>query len=96
MTYHAGFARLHAGEGSQRRNRAMFFGLDRTWLVAGHKLMFRSDVTEIQDAGQWLGSVGFTFKFTEALGMELWESKATEVGKAYATFKLGHSFKRWR
>ena len=89
-----GFARLHAGYALQRRNRAMFFGLDRAWLVGGRKLTFRSDLTEIQDAGQWLGSAGFTFKLTDALGMELWESKPSERGKAYTTFKLGYSFKR--
>ena len=94
FTYDAGFARLHAGYAFQRRNNAMFFGVDRTWVIDGHKLMFRSDVIEIQDAGQWLGSVGFTYKFTDALGMELWESKPTEKGKAYTTFKLGYSFKR--
>ena len=56
--------------------------------------MLRSVAIEIQDAGQWLGSVGFTFKFTDALGMELWESKPTEKGKAHTTFQLGYSFKR--
>jgi hypothetical protein len=94
FTYDAGFARLHAGYAVQRRNNAMFFGIDRTWLVAGHKLMFRSDVIEIQGAGQWLGSAGFTFMFTDSLGMELWQSKLTEQGMAYTTFKLGYSFKR--
>lgn len=93
FTYDAGWARLHAGWAAQRRNNAMFFGLDRTWVIAGHKLMLRTDVIEIQDAGQWLGSAGFTFQFTDALKMELWESKPTEKGKAYTTFKLGYSFK---
>ncbi len=93
FTYDAGFARVHAGYAAQRRNNAMFFGLDRTWIIEGHKLKFRTDVIEIQDAGQWLGSAGFTFQFTDAFGMELWESKPTEKGKAYTTFKLGCGFK---
>lgn len=93
FTYDAGWARLHAGWAAQRRNNAMFFGLDRTWLIEGHKLMLRTDVIEIQDAGQWLGSLGFTFQFTDSLKMELWESKPTEKGKAYTTFKLGYGFK---
>ena len=94
FTYDAGFARLHAGYAAQHRNNAMFFGLDRSWVLGGRKLLFRADVIEIQGAGQWLGSAGFTFKFTEALGIELWQSKPTERGKAYTTFKLGYSFRR--
>lgn len=93
FTYDAGFARLHGGYAVQRRNNATFFGLDRSWILGGRKLTFRSDVIEIQDAGQWLGSAGFTFKFTDAFGLELWESKPSERGKAYTNFKLGWGFK---
>lgn len=94
LTYDAVFARLHAGYALQRRNNAMFFGLDRSWVLGGRKLMFRADVIEIEGAGQWLGSAGFTVKCSEALGIELWQSKPTERGKAYTTFKLGYSFRR--
>lgn len=94
FTYDAGWARLHGGWAAQHRNNAMFFGLDRTWVIEGRKLRLRTDVIEIQDAGQWLGSLGFTFTLTEALTMELWQSKPSERGKAYTNFKLGYAFKR--
>ena len=93
FSYDTGVVRFHTGYAIQRKNNATFFGLDRSWLIDGRKLTFRSDLIEIQDAGQWLGSAGFTYKFTDALGVELWESKPTERGKAYTTFKLGYSFK---
>ena len=92
LTYDAGFARLHGGYAVQRRNHAAFLGLDRTWFVAERKLMFRSDIIQIQDKTQWLGSAGCTYKLTNSLGLELWQSKPTERGKAYTTAKLGWSF----
>jgi len=93
FTYDAGFARLHAGYAVQRRNNAIFFGFDRSWMLDGRKLTFRSDVIEIQNASQWLASAGFTFKLTNSFGLELWESKPTERGKAYTNFKMGWGFK---
>lgn len=92
FTYAAGFVRLHAGYAAQRRNNAMFFGLDRSWMLDGRKLTFRSDVIEIQNASQWVASAGFTFKLTDSVGLELWESKPTERGKPYTNFKVGWGF----
>lgn len=94
FTHDAGWVRVHAGWAAQRRNNAMFLGLDRTWVVEGHKLQLRVDTIEIQGAGQWLGSLGFTLQITDALKLELWESKPSETGKAYTNLKLGWGFRR--
>jgi hypothetical protein len=92
LTYDAQWARLHAGYAVQRRNNAAFFGVDRSWQIFERKLMFRSDIIQIQDQAQWLASVGFTYKLTKALGVELWQSKPAERGRSYTTLKFGWSF----
>lgn len=85
-------ARLHGGYAVQAGNNACFFGLDRSWLVAGRKFTFRSDILQIQDGGQWLGSLGFTYKLSEHLGMELWDNLPTRSGASYVTLKFGYGY----
>jgi hypothetical protein len=91
LTYDAQWARLHAGYAVQRHNNAAFFGVDRSWQIFERKLMFRSDIIQIENQAQWLASVGFTYKLTKVLGMELWQSKPTERGRSYTTLKFGWS-----
>ena len=86
-------ARLHAGHTFQSNNGSTFFGLDRSWRIAGRSFTLRTDMLQIQARSQWLGSIGFTYKLGEALGMELWNSIPTSRGKAYLTLKLGYSFR---
>jgi hypothetical protein len=92
-TYDAHLVRLHAGYTVQAHNNAAFVGVDRSWLVLQRKFTFRADATQIQNRAQWLASAGFTYKFTDRLNIELWQSKPTERGRSYTTAKLGCGFK---
>jgi hypothetical protein len=93
VSYDARVARLHGGYTVQARNNAIFVGLDRSWLILQRKFTLRLDATQTQNRAQWLASAGFTYKFTERLNFELWQSKPTERGRSYATAKLGGGFK---
>jgi hypothetical protein len=92
VSYETRIARLHGGYAVQARNNAFFFGVDRAWLVQGRKLTFRADVMQIQDASQWLGSAGLTYRFTPLVVFELWQSVPIKRGHAYTTGKIGWMF----
>jgi len=85
-------ARLHAGYAVQRRNNAAFVGFDRAWQVAARPLTLRADAIQIQDRAQWLASIGFTYRASKLVGLELWRSFPTERGRSYTTAKLGLNF----
>ena len=93
ITHDVHVARLHGGYTVQAHNNALFFGLDRSWLVLQRKFTLRLDATQTQNRGQWLLSGGFTYKFTDRLNVELWQTKPNERGRSYTTAKLGCAFK---
>ncbi len=92
LSHDIGWVRIHGGYAIQANNDACFFGVDHSWLVRGHKLTFRSDLLQIQDGRQWLGSAGFTCTLTKRLGIEIWNNLPTKDGKSYVTGKLGYGF----
>jgi len=91
-TLPVGRARFHAGYALQRRNEAAFVGFDRAWQVAARPLTLRADVIQIQNHAQWLASIGFTYRASQRVGLELWQSFPTERGRPYTTAKLGLNF----
>src|SRR5262245_14337870 len=51
--------RVHAGYGFQTRGDSLLLGADYSTKVGGRDLVIRSDVVEINDGDQLLGSLGF-------------------------------------
>ena len=80
--------RAHAGFGFQRDNNAAFFGLDKTLKVLERDLMLRSDVIQIQDQQQWMGSAGFIYFVHQNFAVESWVSQPFDHGKSVFTNKL--------
>jgi hypothetical protein len=93
LTHDFHWARLHGGYTVQAHNNALFFGLDRSWMLLQRKFTLRLDATQTQGRAQWLASAGFTYKFTEHWNVELWDTKPTERGRSYLTLKFGCGFK---
>ena len=93
VTHDIHFARVHGGYAVQAHNNAAFLGLDRSWLVLQRKFTLRVDATQTQNRAQWLLSGGFTYKVTEHLNVELWQTKPNERGHSYTTAKFGCAFK---
>ncbi len=89
MTENLGGLRLSAGYAVQARNNAWFAGFDRAFTVLGRKLVLRGDALEIQDHGQWLLSLGATYRFNSWLGVEVAQNRPVERGRDYSTAKLG-------
>ena len=71
----------------------MLLGLDRTVDCFGRDLVLRTDLLQIDDQHQWLGSVGFLFHFHEHIALESWVSQPFDDGPTAFTFKLDFIFK---
>lgn len=87
-THDFGWCRGHAGYGFQQKNDAAFFGLDKTIQVCERDLMLRTDVIQIDDQDQWLGSMGFIYSLLDNVAVESWVSVPFEHGKTVFTIKL--------
>ena len=85
--------RAHVGYGFQRKGAAAFVGIDKTVKVGGRDLMLRSDLVQIDDRSQWLGSAGFLLVLHKNWVLEAWASQPTERGEARFTLKLNYVMK---
>ncbi len=92
LTQDFGAFRGHVGYGFQQNNDAAFFGLDTTIPVLGRDLMLRTDLIQIQNRDQWLGSVGFIYSLHEHVAVESWVAQPFESGKTAFTLKLNLIF----
>lgn len=88
VTHDFGLVRVSAGYAVQAANNAWFAGLDRKFNVGGRPLVVRSDAIEIQNGNRWLTSLGLTYRFTPAWGVEIWRSHPTGPARDYTTAKL--------
>lgn len=93
ITKDFGWFRGHAGYGLQQNNNAAFFGLDKTVPLFDRDLMLRTDVIQIEDEGQWLGSGGFIYFLNEHMAVESWISQPFDHGDASYTLKLNLIFR---
>jgi hypothetical protein len=93
LTHDFELFRAHAGYGWQQDNNAAFFGLDKTIKLFDRDLMLRSDIIQIQDEEQWLGSLGFLYMLHKNLAIESWGSEPLEDGDTIWTIKLDLIFK---
>ena len=85
--------RAHVGYGFQRKGDAAFVGIDKTVKVGGRDLVLRSDLVQIDDRSQWLGSAGFLLVLHKNWVLEAWASQPTERGEARFTLKLNYVMK---
>jgi len=84
--------RAHAGYGFQTDNDSVLLGADYTLKVNGRDLVLRSDVIEIQDQDQFLGSFGFLYVINPNLVLETWASQPFEDGRTVGTLKFDFVF----
>jgi hypothetical protein len=76
------------GYGLQVKNDGGFFGLDKTVPLFRRDLMLRTDIIQIENERQWLGSVGFLYLLHKSWALESWVSQPTEHGQTSFTIKL--------
>jgi len=84
--------RLHAGYGFQTDNDSVLLGADYGLKVGGRTLLIRSDVVEINDQDQFLGSLGFLLVINKSLVLESWASQPFEDGRTVGTIKFNLVF----
>jgi hypothetical protein len=83
-----GWFRTHAGYGFQTDNNSVLLGLDKTWKVFERDFVLRSDLIQIQNEGQWEGSLGFLYALNKYLVLESWVSQPFDHGDPIFTVKL--------
>ncbi len=88
----AGLFRAHAGYGFQAHGNSVLLGLDKTLKVYDRELVLRTDAVQIQDQGQWMGSVGFLYALHKNFVFESWASQPFDHGSAIFTAKLNLVF----
>ena len=93
LTHDFKLLRAHAGYGLQHDGDAAFFGLDKTVKLFNRDLMLRSDIIQIDDASQWLGSLGGIYFFHKNWALESWVSQPTDHGGTRFTIKLNFILK---
>jgi hypothetical protein len=93
LTHDFKLLRAHAGFGLQQGNDAAFFGLDKTVKLFERDLMLRTDIIQIDDQDQWLGSAGFIYFAHEMFAIESWVSQPLDHGKPSFTLKFDLIFK---
>jgi len=92
LTQDFGFLRGHLGYGNQDGEDSFFVGLDKTFKVWERDLMLRSDLIQINDGDDLLGSFGFLYAAHENIVIESWASKPTNGGDASYALKLNFVF----
>lgn len=80
--------RVTVGYGLQHDNEAAFFGFDKTVRLFDRDLMWRFDMTQIDDGDQWLGSAGLIYFLDKHLAVESWVSSPFEDGEVTFTLKF--------
>jgi hypothetical protein len=88
-----GLFRAHAGFGFQTDNNSVLLGLDKTVKFLERDLMFRSDLVQIQDQDQWMGSLGFLYALHDYVVLESWASQPFDDGDTIYTAKLNFVIK---
>jgi len=88
-----GLFRAHAGYGFQTDNNSIIFGLDKTFEVAERDLVLRTDLVQIQDEDQLMGSFGFLYALHEYVVLESWVSQPFDEGDPILTAKLNFVIK---
>lgn len=83
-----GSFRAHAGYGLQQDGNTALIGLDTTVELFDRDLMLRTDLVQIDDEDQWLGSLGFIYFIDEHFALESWVSQPFEHGEPSFTIKL--------
>ena len=83
-----GWFRAHAGYGFQTDNNSVLLGLDKTWKVFDRDFVLRADAIQVQDQGQWEGSLGFLYALHKNLVLESWVSQPFDHGDPIFTVKL--------
>jgi hypothetical protein len=91
VTQKLGNLRLHGGYGFQTDNDSVLLGADYSLKFSGRDLVIRSDVIEINDGDQFLGSLGFLLVINSSLVLESWASKP-EDGGTVGTLKFNFIF----
>jgi hypothetical protein len=89
----AGTLRAHAGFGFQTDNNSVLLGLDKTVKVLERDLQLRTDLVQIQDQDQWMGSVGFLYVLHPNVVLEAWASQPFDHGDTLYTAKLNFVIK---
>ena len=84
--------RVHGGYGFQTDNDSVLLGADFTMKINGRDLVLRSDVIEIQDQDQFLGSFGLLYVINKNLVLETWASQPFEDGRTVGTLKFDFVF----
>lgn len=84
--------RAHAGYGFQTDNDSVLLGADYSVNIGGKDVLLRSDVIEIQDQDQFLGSFGFLVVLNKNLVLETWASQPFEDGRTVGTIKFDFIF----
>ena len=93
LSWNLGSFRLHGGYGWQHQNPTAFVGFDTSFNIVERKLVVRCDARQIQDQGQWVGSIGLTYRFAEIVGLEVSHSHPFDTGEDYTSAKLALYFK---
>jgi hypothetical protein len=91
ITQKLGNLRLHGGYGFQTDNDSVLLGADYSLKLNSRDLVIRSDVTEINDGDQFVGSLGFLLVINPSLVLESWASKP-EDGSTVGTLKFNFIF----
>ena len=88
-----GSFRAHAGYSLQQNGNTVLLGLDTTMPLFDRDLVLRSDLIQIDDEDQFLGSVGALYNLTDDLIVEAWVSQPFEHGEPTFTLKLNFAIK---
>jgi hypothetical protein len=84
--------RVHGGYGFQTDNDSVLLGADYSFKIGGRDVLLRSDLIEIQDQDQFLGSFGFLVVINKNLVLESWASQPFEDGRTVGTIKFDFVF----
>lgn len=88
-----GSFRAHAGFVFQTDNNSILLGLDKTFKVAERDLQVRTDLVQIQDQDQWMGSLGLLYVLHPNVVLEGWASQPFDNGDTIYTAKLNFVIK---
>lgn len=78
LSHDLGFCRVHAGGTLQRDNEGLFAGIDKTVTVFGRDVTLRSDVRQVNERDDTLGSAGLVVDLGYNLLLETWGSFSSD------------------
>lgn len=88
LSHDFGSFRGHGGYGFRQEGNTVLLGLDTTVPLFGRELVLRSDLIQIDDEDQFLGSVGALYAMTDFFIVETWMSQPFEHGEPRFVLKL--------